>query len=60
MPTLDGRILDIMTASRDAASRQHSPEGLPLIDVDWDAFDPLRIQKVSHRLPGHVSFKAGG
>ena len=42
-----------MTATREAASRPHSPDGLPLIDIDWDAFDPWRIQEVNHRLFGH-------
>ena len=44
LATLDRGILDTMTATREAASRPHSPDGLPLIDIDWDAFDPWRIQ----------------
>ena len=53
MPTLGGVPLDALTASKEAASGPYALDGLPLIDIDWHAFDPWRIQKVSHRLSGH-------
>jgi hypothetical protein len=44
--------LNAITANQMAAIPS-PPAGLPLVDIDWDAFDPWRIQTMSHSLSRH-------